>query len=557
MFLNNFLILFGFLVVLLLVCYLVKKIIFLQSTIEKCNQILNEVEDGYYEVDLNGNITFVTMGALKLFGYSQEEVIGLNFIHTMTHEDGKKLYEKFHEVFVTGIPQKNVQYKAYSKNNTLLYLETSVSLRKKNNDEILGFRGVTRDISSRKKVALAFKKAKEKAESANEAKGRFLANMSHEIRTPLEGVIGMTRILRESELDSEQLRKLDIILQSSESLLAIINDILDFSKIEAGQLILKQQKVNVRLLVNIIKDLFSSEIIEKGFDFNIDIDPCVPHEIITDELRLKQILVNLIGNSLKFTEKGYILVSSWIENRERTDFIAFKVRDIGIGIKSENISSVFEYFNQSDNSNSREYGGTGLGLAITKELITLMGGKIGVKSEIGKGTVFLFYLPLKKYNFDELKNDTFVKSEIITKDSTDYILNWMNDNGKQYLDILVVEDNPVNQEVLSRYLSILPVNIKLADNGVDAFDIICRSHFDIIFMDIQMPGMSGIETVQKLRIHEKQNRIQETPVIGVTAQAMAGDSEKCILAGMSDYITKPVDRDLLIRTLASTLKVQC
>lgn len=555
MFSELFLILIGFFLVIYAFTAVFCRLNRVSADAVRYREILDEVEDGYYEVDLKGVVTFATKPVEKLFGYSLEEIVGSDFRVTMNPEEIEKLSDKFNEVFVTGQPLKGVSYEAFHKSGNRIYLETSVTPLKGKKGQIKGFRGITRDISARKKAEKALEYAKEQAEAANEAKSRFLANMSHEIRTPMSGVIGMAKLLRQTQLDSDQKKQVEVIIKSSNTLLGIINDILDFSKIESGQLILRTEPVEIRGLIENIKEILMPSIKGKNLFFETDVDITVPEIIISDETRLHQILLNIIGNAVKFTSEGGVSVSVRLSGKGNTRNVFFVVRDTGIGISENSIEKIFENFTQADDSISRNFGGTGLGLSITKELISLMGGVLKVKSDEGLGSEFSFNIPFLEFNKNYSRQmNSRISTKVLKKDSFDYIKNWQKKNGSKKIRILIAEDNEVNVELAIRYLKNIDTEIIVARNGMEALDMSKKDRFDIILMDVQMPVMNGVETSRSIRRFEAENGLRRVPIIALTAHAMAGDKKRCLEAGMTDYISKPFDADILFNAIAGCLE---
>ncbi len=369
------------------------------------------------------------------------------------------------------------------------------------------------------------------AEEANQAKSRFLANMSHEIRTPLNGISGFAQILNETNLSDEQGKFLYHILKSSEILIELINQILDLSKIEAGEMKLESYPFNLKKLLNDILNMFSPKIDEKNLKLNLVFDDYCPEWISGDALRLKQILINLTGNAVKFTEKGEISIKVYAENKvENKVDIYFEVKDTGIGIPAEKVSNLFNPFYQTDDSTTRKYGGTGLGLAVTKELIELMGGKIEVESAENIGSTFKFKI---SFQFAEIFNQNFSEKNHIEEKKT--IIN-------SDIKILLVEDDIFSRNLIIVKLNKQNLKCDIAVNGKEAVNAVLLKKYDIILMDCQMPVMDGYTATKKIR--ELDNG-KKTPIIAMTAHAMAGDREKCIESGMDDYVSKPVNLKIL------------
>jgi len=377
-------------------------------------------------------------------------------------------------------------------------------------------------IRSKKELAIA----KEYAESATKAKGEFLANMSHEIRTPMNGIVTVIDFLKETGLTKNQTELIDIIKTSSDNLLNIINDILDFSKIEAGQIELEELNFNLKEeLLNVLKPLeFRAK--DKGLILKLNYDKSIPEIVNGDILRIKQIIINLVNNAIKFTNTGGIVIDALVKNVQDNKLnIAFRVTDTGIGIKLENQKKLFKSFSQSDASSTRKYGGTGLGLAISKNLVEMMGGQIELESEYGKGSTFKFNIILNKR-----------KNQIVSPNE-EYSTEDMSIAPK---NILIVDDNAINRKVAEMTISKLGHNTQSATNGHEAYKLYLDEMFDVILMDVHMPELDGLETTELIRKHELEKQtIQPIPIIAMTAAAMKGDREKFLKAGMTEYISKP------------------
>ena len=402
--------------------------------------------------------------------------------------------------------------------------------------------------------------AKEKAEAASRAKSQFLANMSHEIRTPMNAIIGMTHLAMESR-DSQQLQRfLSTVKSSAESLLGILNDILDFSKIEAGQLQLDYRPFDLRQLLESIVSVMNVPAVDKGLALQIVESHNVPSMVIGDDLRIHQILMNLVGNAIKFTHQGAVTIKAEVDRTREAVFgkipIHFSVADTGIGIAPEKIAQIFNSFEQADSSYARQYGGTGLGLSISKQLTTLMGGTIWVESILGHGSVFHFVLDF------ELSEDVQPNYSDEDAEAADMVV--------RDLKILLVDDNKFNREVAQMILE-KEHSVTTAKNGLEALYILGQQSFDLVLMDVQMPMMDGLATTSVIRAIEQglpvlhdipqdllvslkgRLYLNKIPIVAMTAHAMGGDKEMCITAGMDYYITKPFQPRQLIKMFRSLL----
>ena len=379
------------------------------------------------------------------------------------------------------------------------------------------------------------------AEKAAHAKQQFLSNMSHEIRTPMNAIIGFTRLLQKTELTEEQLEFVQAVKSSGENLLVIINDVLDFSKAQSGKISFEKASFSVRQQVDSIIELMTPKANEKKLELHSDFDHSIPDHLMGDAARLNQILINLIGNAIKFTEHGDVSIS--VQNRSDTNNhveVEFKISDTGIGIPSDKLTSIFEEFSQASNDITRKYGGSGLGLAIVKQLVEAQGGKINVKSTEGVGSVFTFVLGFAK---DESHR------AVVDKQEPDAELTL------QGLHVLLVEDNVLNQRLAMRVMSDWHWLVDLAENGEKAKAAMQKNSYDLVLLDIQLPDMDGYSIAAYIR-NTLEAPKSATPIIAMTAHAMVGEAAKCFEAGMNAHVAKPFNPDILYKQVTRVVKLK-
>jgi PAS domain S-box-containing protein len=503
---------------------------------ERYRGLLDNLEAGIVVHNCEGNIIMCNSIAAELLGYSIEQLMSGNkelLKWNFLNEDySEMLFENYpiNQILNSKIAIKNfpLGIKDAIKGTIVWILVSGFPMLDEKGDiqeVVVSFI----DVTEQNKMNYEIQKAKELAESANKSKTDFLANMSHEIRTPLNGIIGFTSLLMETQLEENQQKHMLTINESANTLMHIVNDILDFSKIEAGKLDLKTEEIDFFALINQVISLFQYQAIQKEIELKSHIDADVPQFLITDPLRLKQIIINLIGNAIKFTQKGKIQleVQTILPLEEHFVNLSFAVKDTGIGIKEQNQAKIFHSFVQEDNSTSRQFGGTGLGLAISNQLLALMNSTLHLESTYGEGSKFYFDIRLKK---SEIKNPTQIKINNMS------IIKSVLGAKK----VLIVEDNAINMFLAKTLIrKIIPESIiSEAYDGDEAIEQYKEQQPNIILMDIQMPNKNGFEATDEIRKIEKD---RFTPIIALTAGIFVEEKEQCLKSGMNDYITKPIN----------------
>jgi len=642
---------------------------------EKYRTIIESSEDGYYEVDLSGNLIYLNNSMGKIIGHSKDEIIGQNLQQFMDDEHRMKATETFNHVYKTGKTIKVIDWTFITITGDKRFVQPSVSLVIEKGQPI-GFRGFLRDVSEHKRAEL-LKRAKLAAEVASKAKSDFLANMSHEIRTPLNSIIGLIELTLDTDLNPSQSEDLGVVSAAAHSLLALINDILDFSKIEAGKLELEETAFSLRDSLGESLKILAAKAQEKRLELAYGVAANVPDRLIGDPTRFRQIILNLASNAIKFTEEGEVIVDVQLDQRSPTEaHIHFSVIDTGIGIETENLETIFGAFDQADGSTSRRFGGTGLGLTVSSQLVNMMGGQIMVESQLGQGSTFHFNAKFALQPDEEeegalppdvdlsnlkvlVVDDNAASRKIIMQileswkmspssaagvkeaqrilmpvegqvapfnlvlvdadmpEADGFMLaQWINkqeavnihvimmqtlSSSRSQIDlhglgvkasitkpvhssellqailvaldmsepqpeidakaleqelkpairplrILVAEDTPFNQKFILRLLDRWGHQATIVENGREAVDAIANNDFDLVLMDVQMPEMDGFDATVEIRKFENQTG-HHTPIIAMTAHVMKGDRERCLEAGMDEYISKPINSDILLKAI--------
>ncbi len=506
----------------------------LQQEKKTSDDIITSMPGVFYMLDKKGRFHRWNKNFEETTGYSNEELVHKNVLDFFQGEDRELIATKIEKVFTEG--EADAEAHIVTRNGCKIpHYFTGLRTILDCKEYLVGF-GV--DITNRKRAEQQIENARTQAEAANQAKSQFLANMSHEIRTPMNAIIGFADALAEGELTDEQCESVEIIRDSAQNLLRLINDILDSSKIEAGKLDVEIVDCSLAQLFNSVESMTTPKAEAKGLEFAIITADALPSQIHTDPARLRQCLINLVTNAVKFTDRGHVHINVSLQRDNDIPFIRFDVDDTGIGIPVDEQKKVFEAFVQADETAFRKYGGTGLGLSITKQLGELLGGRLSLTSQPGKGSTFSLVIPAG------LDVDA---QPVLDRNSVAHISQDQRNQSRKSTftgSVLLAEDVPANQMLASLLLKKMGLEVTLADDGAEAVSKALSQPFDLIFMDIQMPNVDGYEATIKLR-----EEGVTTPIIALTAHAMKGDQEKCLKAGCNDYLSKPIDRNELLEVV--------
>lgn len=532
--------------------------------------IAESMSDWIWETDTNGVYTYCSKSVRDILGYNRRDVVGKTPFDFMASEEARRLRPKWTEIIRQGCLFRNLENWNVTSNGRRVCLLTTGAPIFNDDGVLIGYRGIDTDITARKKAEAELRQAKETAEqsaveiaqankqletaiwranemavaaeTADQTKSEFLANMSHEIRTPLTAILGYSELMMDPDQDAEERMKcLTIVRRNGEHLLMLINDILDISKIEAGKLTIESRRFSVPPVVAEVVSMMRVRADDRGISLSVEYTGELPEQITSDEARLRQALINLIGNSVKFTDTGgvKVIVSFLAKWRSDTPAVEIKVVDTGIGIAPENLQCLFEPFTQADTSTSRKYGGTGLGLAITRRIADLMNGELKAESTFGEGSTFTITIPtgdLEGIDMLERPAEAVVQQCGKVRLSSDALA------GKR---ILLAEDGEDNKRLIMVILKKAGAEVVGVENGRLAVEEAQAHKFDVILMDMQMPEMDGYEATAYLR-----SKGYTSPIIALTAHAMASDRERCISAGCDDHLTKPIKREKFISTVA-------
>jgi PAS domain S-box-containing protein len=491
------------------------------------------VEDGadiIFIVDYEGIIYYHNPSVKNFLGYSDGELIDKNFIEQNHPEYRSRLTKTFKEISKEKYAD-NIEFYFRKKNGEYTYLEfNSINLHHK--DQIDALLLDCRDISQRKKDA-------EELIKAQKAKELFLANMSHEIRTPISGIAGMVTLLEQFDRNPEEMKYLNAIKHSAEHLKIIINDILDFAAIEAGKLTFENIGFRPYEQAGNVVNSFEYNLKDKGLEIDFSFDGEKDLIVKGDPVRLNQVLVNLINNAIKFTPQGGVNLSVKISKQGEKYLATYCVKDTGIGIPHNKRMNLFESFSQADTSINRRFGGTGLGLAISKHIVNIQGGRIWFESEVDQGSTFCFEIPFEPGNVSDLVTEKKEKKS--------------DETSLDGLRVLLAEDNEINKLYTTKVLSGLNCKVETVENGKDCVDLLEKNNFDLVLMDLQMPIMDGFEATKIIR-EKLPNPKKEITIIALTANAIKGDNEKCLAAGMNDYLSKPFTPENLKKKILRWVK---
>ena len=512
----------------------------LEESEQMFRMLFNDAPMPYQSLDIDGNFITVNKVFCETLGYRPDELIGKNFSELLHPDWVNHFRENFPRFKAIG-EVLGVEFEMKKKDGEFVLVSFTGKIGKESDGSFRQTHCVFRDISSERAYQDGLVKAKEEAEQANHAKSMFLANMSHELRTPLNGIMGMHQLLKTTHLNDEQEGYVSLAIDSARRLTSLLGDILDLTRIEAGKLNVVEKSFEIKDVFELAEQLFGPVCRQKDVSLFFNIHPSLSKVLIGDQIRVQQILNNLVGNAVKFTESGSIRCEAYPlphENKD-TQRILFSVSDTGIGIEEDKLDQLFEPFTQADEGYKRAYQGAGLGLSIVRQLVKLMGGSVSVASEPGKGTEFHFCLPFKIDDSESVAIQHEASSPC---------------HEPCPHSVLIAEDEKVNRTALQTILQKSGYKVTSVENGTEALEELRKNTFDIILMDIQMPIMDGVEATKAIRSGQAGEKNSSIPIVALTAFAMSGDKESFLNAGMNGYLAKPVEVDELNSVISELLK---
>jgi PAS domain S-box-containing protein len=504
--------------------------------------IVEHANDIIFEIDAaSQTFSYVSSTCRSLLGYEREDVLWASF-RKFLHEDDIDMAQRMLRASLEdGAVHGETEYRVRHRNGTWRWHQTKGGPVRDPDGRIVGFAGISRDVTERKEIEGELLRAKEVADAATKAKSEFLANMSHEIRTPLNGVMGMIQLMQLTGLDEEQAEYAQTAMESCRRLVRLLTDILDISRIEANLLCIQRAPMDLGEVLAQTSGLFSPISRESGVDLRIDFDPAIPARLYGDAARLQQVLTNLVGNALKFTPSGSVSleVSRLRDIRPGECRVHFCVRDTGIGIPDDKLDSLFKPFSQVTEGFTRSHQGAGLGLSICRRLVGLMGGNMSVISEAGSGTEVHFCLGFAMDGAAEAESGPGRPVPELSLEG---------------VRILLAEDDRFSMVLAERLFTRSGAKVEVAADGYQVIEALSRANFDLVIMDIQMPGMDGVEATRAIRAGQAGSRMKYVPVIAMTAYAMIGDRERFLEAGMDGYVSKPFEIEELLRVIGDVMR---
>ena len=515
----------------------------LTRKVQYAEKAIDSTNEGYWVIDADGNFVEVNPGYCRMMGYSHAQIMKMCIADFEAVATMVQIRAQIQRIIQKGYERFETRHRHIDGH----WIELEITVTGVDDRYLVAF---LRDIGERKAADAALREATQQAEQANRAKSEFLANMSHEIRTPMNGVLGLTEVVLDSPLEPQQREHLELVKSAAVSLLVILNDILDLSKIEAGKLGIEQVPYSPAGVMRDVTQAVRARAQAKGLSLQCETDPSVPEKVLGDPVRLRQILLNLCDNAIKFTDTGSVSVRAQATLTDTGDCeLMVCVRDTGIGIPADKQDVIFQSFNQADTSTTRKYGGTGLGLTICASLAALMGGRIWLESEAGQGSSFWFTVqgvvaPPGQAGFGDRPAEP-VQSQPAEKTRP------VSQPADHRLQILLAEDNPLNQRLAVLLLERWGHEVALAQDGFEAVTLFGQRAWDLVLMDMQMPNMDGVAATRAIRATETNGR--RTPIVAMTANAMNADRELCLEAGMDAFLSKPFEVERF-RTLVDQVR---